>query len=61
VHIDKLHTDLVKVLQMPDINQRFAEMVVEPAPQSREEFTAFIRAEMMRWAKVVKDAAIPTQ
>ncbi len=59
--LDKLHTDLTRVLQMPDVKQRFADMVVEAAPQSREAFTAFIRGEMQRWAKVVKDAGIPLQ
>ena len=59
--LEKLHADLLKVLQMPDVVQRFTEMVVEPAPQSRDEFTAFMRAEAARWAKVVKDAGIPTQ
>jgi tripartite-type tricarboxylate transporter receptor subunit TctC len=59
--LDKVHTDLVKVLQMPDIVQRFADMVVEAAPQSRDEFAAFMRAEATRWAQVVKDAGIPAQ
>lgn len=59
--LDKIHGDLMKALQMPDVVQRFADMVVEPAPQSREEFTGYIRSEMARWAKVVKDAGIPLQ
>ena len=59
--LDKVHTDLVKVLQMPDIVQRFADMVVEAAPQSRDEFAAFMRAEATRWAQVVKDAGIAAQ
>ena len=59
--LDKVHGDLLKVLQMPDVVQRFTDMVVEPAPQSREEFTGYIRSEMARWAKVVKDAGIPLQ
>lgn len=59
--LEKVHTDLLKVLQMPEVVQRFSDIVVEAAPQSREEFTAYIRAEMTRWAKVVKDAGIPLQ
>ena len=59
--LDKVHADLVKVLQMPDVVQRFSDMVVEAAPQSRDEFSAFIRAEATRWAQVVKDAGIPAQ
>ena len=59
--LDKLHTDLVKVLQMPEVVQRFTDLVVEPVPQSREEFGAFLRDETARWAKVAKDAHIPVQ
>ncbi len=59
--LEKLHTDLMKVLQMPDVLQRFSELVLEAAPQSREEFAAFLRAETTRWAQVVKDAGIPRQ
>ena len=51
----------VKVLQMPDLQQRFKEVVAEAAPQSREEFAAFMRAEATRWAQVVKDTGIPKQ
>jgi tripartite-type tricarboxylate transporter receptor subunit TctC len=59
--LDKIHADLVKVLQIPEIVQRFSDMVVEAAPQSRDEFAAFIRSEATRWAQVVKEAKIPTQ
>ncbi len=59
--LDKLHTDLMKVLQMPDVLQRFKDVVVEAAPQSRDEFAAFLRSEAARWAKVVKDSGTPRQ
>ena len=59
--LEKIHADLLKVLQMPDVLQRFNDMVVEAAPQSREDFATFMRSEATRWAQVVKDAKIPTQ
>jgi len=59
--LDKLHADLTKTLQAPDVQQRLADLVIEVAPTSRDEFTAFIRSEMARWAKVVRDSGIPTQ
>jgi len=59
--LDKLHADLMTVLQLPDLLQRFGEIMVDPAPQSRDEFAAFMRAETTRWARVVKDAGIPSQ
>ena len=59
--LEKLHADLTKVLQMPDVLQRFSDLVFEAAPQSRDEFATFMRAETTRWAQVVKDAGIPRQ
>jgi tripartite-type tricarboxylate transporter receptor subunit TctC len=49
------------VLRVPEIQQRFKELVIELAPTSREEFTQFIRAETARCARVIKDAGILQQ
>ena len=57
--LDKLHADINAVLLMPDVQQRLNELVMEGAPTSREEFEHFIRAEIARWAQVIKDAKIP--
>ena len=59
--LDKIHTDLVSVLQTPEIRQRFTDMVIDVSPTSREEFGRFIRAETDRWARVIKDAGIAKQ
>ena len=59
--LDKLNADITSVLRMPEVQQRLSEMVIPPSPTSREEFDQFIRAEIARWAKVIKDAGIPQQ
>ena len=59
--LDKIHTDLTAVLRMPDIQQRFKDLVIEIAPTSRDAFAQFIRAETARWARVIKDAGIAQQ
>ena len=59
--LEKLHADLTKTLQAPDVQQRLSDLVIDVAPTSRDEFTEFIRSEIRRWAQVVKDAGIPTQ
>jgi tripartite-type tricarboxylate transporter receptor subunit TctC len=59
--LEKLHADLTKTLQAPDVQQRLADLVIEVAPTSRDEFTAFIRSEIARWGQVVRDSGIPTQ
>jgi tripartite-type tricarboxylate transporter receptor subunit TctC len=57
--LDKLNADFVSVLRMPDIEQKLTELVIPPSPTTRDEFDQFIRAEIARWAKVIKDAGIP--
>jgi tripartite-type tricarboxylate transporter receptor subunit TctC len=59
--LDKVHADLTTVLRMPEIQQRFKDLVIEVAPTSREEFAQFIRAETTRWARVIKSAGIPQE
>jgi tripartite-type tricarboxylate transporter receptor subunit TctC len=59
--LDKLNADLHAVMRIPELEQRLAELGMPPAPTSREEFDQFIRAEIARWAKVIKDANISNQ
>jgi tripartite-type tricarboxylate transporter receptor subunit TctC len=59
--LDKLHADLMRVLEAPDVQQRLKDLVVDVAPTSRADFAAFIRAETTRWAQVVKDAGLAPQ
>jgi tripartite-type tricarboxylate transporter receptor subunit TctC len=59
--LDKLNADIVSVLRIPEIEQRLTALGMPPAPTTREEFDQFIRAEIARWAQVIKDAGIPKQ
>ena len=57
----KLHADITKVLQTRDVQQRLNDVVVEVAPTSRAEFSAFIASDTKRWAQVAKDAGLTPQ
>ena len=59
--LDKLNTDINSVLRIPEIQQRMEELVMVGPQTTREEFDQFIRSEITRWAKVIKDAGIPQQ
>jgi tripartite-type tricarboxylate transporter receptor subunit TctC len=59
--LDQLNTDINTLLGMPDVQQRLQEVVVEGPPTTRKEFDEFMRAEITRWAQVIKDAKIPQQ
>ena len=56
--LEKLHADITAVLRTPDFQQRMDELVVVGGGISREEFDQFIRAEIARWAQVIRDAGI---
>ena len=58
----KLHAGLTVVLKEPQLQKLFVADGVEPAPSATpEEFGVFIRAELLKWAKVVKTAGITAQ
>jgi tripartite-type tricarboxylate transporter receptor subunit TctC len=59
--LDKLNADITSILRTPDMTARLTELVIPPSPTTREEFSRFMRAEIERWAKVIKDANIPKQ
>ncbi|HEY0337030.1 MAG TPA: tripartite tricarboxylate transporter substrate binding protein [Burkholderiales bacterium] len=57
--LSRIHTEIVKFVQSPEIRSRFANQGVElQASTAPAEFTAFIKTEHARWAKVLDDAGI---
>lgn len=52
--IDKLNTEVRKVMDSPELRDRLRAQGFEPAAGTPEQFGALIRAEIDRWAKVVK-------
>jgi len=59
--VTKLNTEIVRIVNLPDVRQRIIDMGGEPVANSSAEFDVFQKAEMARWAKIVKQAGIPTQ
>jgi tripartite-type tricarboxylate transporter receptor subunit TctC len=59
--LEKVHADLTAVLRMPETQQRLRDIVVEAAPISRDAFEQLIRADIARWARVIKAAGIQQQ
>ncbi len=58
---DKFHADIVKVMQDPDVKKKFAELGVDAVSSSPEQFTAFMRAESAKYAKLIKEAGIKVE
>ena len=56
--VDKLQADTVKALADPDVVKKFADLGVEAKSSSQAEFASFIKAEMAKYAKLIKEANI---
>ena len=56
--IDKLHRETVRILALPEVRKRFAELGSEVIGNSPSEFSAVIKAEIPQWAKLIKEAGI---
>ena len=56
--VAKLHGEIVKALAAPDVRDRFTALAVEPRTNTPDQFRALIESDLVRWAKVVRDAGI---
>lgn len=53
---DKLANEVARILKLPDVKERYAALGAEPVGNSPEEFAAYCKSELLKWAKVVKDS-----
>ena len=54
--VSRLHSELVKIIHLPDIRERILADGSEPVGSSPEEFTKYLHADLAKWAKVVKES-----
>ncbi|UIF84922.1 tripartite tricarboxylate transporter substrate binding protein [Cupriavidus sp. UYPR2.512] len=56
--IDKLNAGINQALAAPDVRERLLAAGIEPAGGSPAQFAGFIQSEMVKWAKVARNAGI---
>ena len=56
--VQKLNTDIVKILNDPQVKEQFAKIGAEPQPSTTQQYGAFIHAEIAKWADMVKQGQI---
>jgi tripartite-type tricarboxylate transporter receptor subunit TctC len=54
--VNKIGSDVLKVIQQPDARDRILATGVEIVPAPADEFAAYVVKEHAKWAKVVKDS-----
>ena len=56
--VKRLHSEAVRIMALPDVNKRITELGADVIANSPQQFSAYIRSEVTRWGKVIRDAKI---
>jgi tripartite-type tricarboxylate transporter receptor subunit TctC len=52
--VKRLNAEIVKILNLPDVREKLAGLGAELVGNTSEEFTVMVKAEVVKWAEVVK-------
>jgi tripartite-type tricarboxylate transporter receptor subunit TctC len=56
--VKKLHSEAVRIMALPDVNKKIADLGADVIANSPQQFTGYIKSEVARWGKVIRDAKI---
>jgi tripartite-type tricarboxylate transporter receptor subunit TctC len=56
--VDRLHNEIARILREPEMQERLAKLGMQGADMSIEQIAAFQKAEVAKWAAVIKSANI---
>jgi tripartite-type tricarboxylate transporter receptor subunit TctC len=56
--VTRLNQQVVKVLAAPDVRQQLSGLDMEPAGSSPDQMVSHVKAELVKWAKVARDAKL---
>jgi tripartite-type tricarboxylate transporter receptor subunit TctC len=59
--ISRLHQTTVKVLALPEVRDKLAAQGAESVGSTPEEFRAYVRAEIDKWARVIRASGMPIE
>jgi len=54
--VNKLNGEIVKILQTPEVKDRLNSQGFEIRTSTPEQFAAYLKSEIVKWAKIVKDS-----
>jgi len=54
----RLQSEIANIIRLPDVEEVLAKQGAEPASSTPEQFSAFIKSELAKWAKVVKESGV---
>jgi tripartite-type tricarboxylate transporter receptor subunit TctC len=54
--VKRLNTEIVKIINMPDVREKLVGLGAEPVGNTPDEFAALVKGEVVKWAAVVKQS-----
>jgi tripartite-type tricarboxylate transporter receptor subunit TctC len=59
--VERLHREIVQVIAMPDVRDRFRALGFDTVASTPKEFSTYIQTEFAKWSKVIADAHIKVE
>ncbi|HEV7801075.1 MAG TPA: tripartite tricarboxylate transporter substrate binding protein [Burkholderiales bacterium] len=59
--VAKLNADIVRIIKLPEVRDRLASEGADVVGDSPEALTAFVKAEIAKWSKVVKQSGVKAE
>jgi tripartite-type tricarboxylate transporter receptor subunit TctC len=56
--VDKLHAEILKIMQTPEMQERIKGLGMQPSTMTTEQISTFQKSEIDKWAQVIKAANI---
>ena len=59
--VTRLNGELVKIMHAPEVKERLAGLGTDPVTSTPDEFAAYIRQEIAKWADVIRKAGLKAE
>lgn len=59
--VRRLNQDMRRLIAMPDVRARFAELGMDPVGNSEQELARIIQSDLVKWAKAIKAAGVKAE
>ena len=54
--VQRLSSEIAAIVRLPEVRSQFEKLGTEPVGNTPAEFTAFTKAELVKWAGIVKQS-----
>lgn len=59
--VNKLSAEVRHIVALPAVQERFIQQGIEPVSSTSDQFAAYVKAELAKWTKVLKQLGIQTE